>query len=59
MIVLAAGLALTAVGFGMVWLGWAKPLSEAPVDNDLLSEAAPYFHENDQSARKNEAPEER
>ncbi len=48
MIILAAGLALTAVGFGLVWLSWSKPLSEAPVDNGLLPEAAPYFQDDGQ-----------
>ncbi|WP_343829337.1 hypothetical protein [Brevundimonas olei] len=46
MIILAAGLALTAVGFGLVWLSWSKPLSEAPVDKGLLPEAAPYFQDD-------------
>lgn len=56
MIILVIGLALTTLGFALVWLSWAKPLSEAPVDNGLLPEAAPYFQEEGTTARSAETP---
>lgn len=56
MIILVVGLALTTLGFALVWLSWAKPLSDAPVDNGLLPEAAPYFQEEGKTARTTEPP---